>query len=92
MFGRVTLSLGVIDRFVVPDRAVVKQAGSNERYVFVYNSINKTVDRKVVVLGRRIDTKYELLTNLDRNAQVVVAGHTQLVDGNKVNVQDTDKK
>lgn len=41
MFGRVELSLGTARRVVVPDKAVVKQPGSGNHYVYV--------DRKSVV-------------------------------------------
>lgn len=86
MFGRITISLGVEERVVVPDRAIVKQQGSNERFVFVYNS-DGTVTRKVVALGRRMNDSYELLSGLEQEAQVVIAGQTRLLDGIKVDVE-----
>jgi len=86
MFGRITISLGTLSRVVVPDRAIIKQQGSNERYVFVYNSDN-TVTRKTVTLGRRINDRYELLSGLEKDVDVVVAGQTKLLDGAKVEVQ-----
>lgn len=36
MFARATLNFGTADNVVVPDLAIVKQAGSGDRYVYVY--------------------------------------------------------
>ncbi|MCD7971407.1 MAG: efflux RND transporter periplasmic adaptor subunit [Candidatus Azobacteroides sp.] len=87
MFGRITLSLGTVDHVVVPDQAIVKQQGTNERYVFVYNQ-DSTVTRQTVELGRRLDNRYEIVSGLKKDAQVVIAGQTRLLDGIKVEVQD----
>lgn len=38
MFARATLNFGTADNVVVPDLAIVKQAGSGDRYVYVYPS------------------------------------------------------
>lgn len=84
MFGRVTLNFGTKNHIVVPDMAIVKQAGSGERYIFVYK--DGKVFRKVVELGRRMNTEYELLSGIENNSQVVIAGQTKLADGISVNV------
>lgn len=85
MFGRVTLDFGNKEHVVVPDMAIVKQAGSGERFVYIYKE--GKVYRKVVELGRRMDTEYELVSGVENNAQVVIAGQTRLADGMEVNVQ-----
>lgn len=85
MFARATIDFGAKDHIVVPDRAVVKRAGSGDRFVYVYNN-DGTVSYIKVELGRHIDTVYEVLSGLDHNAQVVVAGQSRLSDGVKVNV------
>ena len=36
MFARVTLNFGTQEHVVVPDLAIVKRAGSGDRYVYVY--------------------------------------------------------
>lgn len=86
MFARVTLGFGTVDRVVVPDQAVVKQPGSGNKYVYVYNPSTQTVSYRQVELGRRIDNTYELIGGIDDGAQVVVSGQTQLADGIKVKV------
>lgn len=85
MFARATLNFGTQDNVVVPDLAIVKQAGSGDRYVFVYK--DGKVSHKKVELGRRMGTEYELKSGVDNNAQVVVAGQIRLVDGTEVEVE-----
>lgn len=85
MFARVTLSFGVLDRVVVPDRAIVKQVGSGERFVYVYK--DGKVSYNKVELGRRMDTEYELKSGVENGAQVVIAGQSRLADGIEVEVE-----
>ncbi|MDR3309473.1 MAG: efflux RND transporter periplasmic adaptor subunit [Tannerella sp.] len=85
MFARVILNFGTLNHVVVPDVAVVKQSGSGERYVFVYN--NGKVERRVVELGRRMSEEYELLSGIENNSQVVTAGQSRLIDGTEVEVE-----
>lgn len=84
MFARVTMSFGTKNHVVVPDMAVVKRAGSGDRYVYVYN--NGKVSYNKVELGRRMGTEYELISGVDNNSQVVIAGQTRLADGVEVEV------
>ena len=84
MFARVTMNFGTKNHVVVPDMAVVKRAGSGDRYVYVYN--NGKVSYNKVELGRRIGTEYELISGVDNNSQVVIAGQTRLADGVEVEV------
>ncbi len=86
MFARATVNYGTIDRVVVPDFAVVKRAGSGDRYVYVYK--DGKVSYNKVELGRRMDTEYELISGVDNNSQVVIAGQGNLADGVEVEVQN----
>lgn len=85
MFGRVMLELGSENHVVVPDRAVVKQPGSGNHYVYVYNS-DGTVSYNKVELGRRIGDSYELLSGVEPGSLVVTTGQTRLADGLPVEV------
>ena len=84
MFARVTMNFGTKNHVVVPDMAVVKRAGSGDRFVYVYN--NGMVSYNKVELGRRLGTEYELISGVENNAQVVIAGQTRLADGVEVEV------
>ena len=83
MFGRVRLNLGKADRVVVPDKAVVKQQGSGNHYVYVYNS-DGTVSFRQVELGQRLGDEYELLSGVEPGSQVVINGQSKLANGKKV--------
>jgi multidrug efflux pump subunit AcrA (membrane-fusion protein) len=69
----------------VPDRAVVKQQGSGNHYVYVYD--NGKVSYNKVELGRRIGDAYELLSGVPDGATVVIAGQSKLADGVEVEIQ-----
>ncbi|MDE6120599.1 MAG: efflux RND transporter periplasmic adaptor subunit, partial [Muribaculaceae bacterium] len=83
MFARVGLDLGTRQHVVVPDRAVVKQTGSGNKYVYVYK--NGTVSYNRVELGQRLGDSYELLAGVEGGDTVVVSGQSRLADG--VNVE-----
>ena len=85
MFARATLNFGIRDHVVVPDLAIVKRAGSGDRYVYVYK--DGKVSYNKVELGRRMDTEYELISGVDNNSQVVIAGQSKLADGVEVEVE-----
>ena len=84
MFARVTMNFGSKNHVVVPDMAIVKRAGSGDRYVYVYS--NGKVSYNKVELGRRMGTEYELVSGVDNNSQVVIAGQNRLADGVEVEV------
>lgn len=87
MFGRVTMNLGTQTRVVVPDKAVIKQQGSGEHYVYIYDPATKTVSYSKVILGQRLGNEYELISGVDAGSQVVVSGQSRLSNGKKVSLK-----
>lgn len=85
MFGRVEFNLGTRNNVVVPDRAVVKQTGSGNKYVYVLHGGNR-VSYNHVELGRRIDDSYEVLSGVADGDTVVISGQSRLADGVRVEV------
>lgn len=85
MYARVTMSYGTRKNIVVPDVAVVKQLGSGNRYIYVYNQ-DGTVAYKKVELGRRFGDKYEILSGIADGDVVVTSGQVALKDGIAVEV------
>lgn len=85
MFARVTLDQGHENRVVVPDRAVVKQTGSGNRYVYVYR--DGKVSYNKVELGRQVGNGYEIISGVNNGDTVVTAGQTRLADGVKVQLK-----
>ncbi len=86
MFARVKMNFGSNERPLLSDMAVLKQVGSNDRYVFVEK--NGIAVYTLVKLGVRIDDKYEILSGLNEGDRVIVQGNTNLIDGTQVEVVD----
>lgn len=84
MFGRVKLELGSANHVVVPDRAIVKQPGSANQYVYVYHDGKVSYNR--VELGQRLGNAYELLSGVEPGDTVVITGQTKLADGAPVEI------
>ena len=84
MFARVTFSYGVEQRIVISDRAIQKQSGSAERYVFVCK--NGEVQYRKVELGTRIGDMYEVLSGLEEDEVVAITGQNRLNTGVKVEI------
>lgn len=84
MFARVNMDLGTERNVVVPDRAIVKQSGSGNKYVYVYS--NGHVSYNKVELGQRLGTNYELISGIEDGDSVVISGQSRLADGVAVEV------
>lgn len=84
MFARVIMNYGSAEHIVVPDRAIVKQTGSGEKFVYVYKDGRVSFNR--VEIGQRLGETYELLSGVDSGADVVITGQSRLADGVEVNV------
>ena len=82
MFARVELNLGTMEHVVVPDKAVVKQPGSGNYYVYVFK--DGKVSYNQVQLGQRMGDKYELISGVESGSQVVVSGQSRLANGDAV--------
>lgn len=85
MFTRVTVNYGTNYRVVIPDSAVLKQVGSDDKYVYVLSEDN-TVSYTVVKLGARMGDKYEIISGIDDGATIVTTGQTRLKNNIKVDI------
>lgn len=83
MFAKAEIYFGNAESILVPSYAVLKQVGSNERYVFVYK--NGKAVRKVVQIGMVLDDMLEITSGLMVGDELIYQGHTSLLDG--MNVQ-----
>jgi len=86
MFARVTATFGTNHNVVVPDVAVVKQQGSGEHFIYVLNSDN-TVTYTKVELGRRMGSRYEILSGINEGDKIVTEGQVRLKNGVSVTVK-----
>lgn len=89
MFARVSVNHGTQENVVVSDRAVVKQTGSGNRYVYVLRGDKVSFNK--VELGTRTDSGYEIISGVVDGDTVVVAGQSRLADGVRVQL-NTKKK
>lgn len=85
MFARVEINLGKNMSVVIPDRAVIKQNGTNDKYVFIEK--DGIVDYRKIELGRRLGDTYEVISGIEEGENIVIEGYTKLVSGSKVKVK-----
>jgi RND family efflux transporter MFP subunit len=88
MYARAIFNLGNRNNVVVPDNAIVKQPGSGDRYVYVLQDDN-TVRYEKVMLGRRLDADYEVISGLKDGDKVAVTSLTKLKNEVSVRVVST---
>lgn len=84
MYARVTLNFGEHQSVVIPDVAVQKQAGSNDKYIYIVE--DGTARYRKVELGQRKDDQYEILSGIIAGDVVVTAGQNRLIDGSSVEI------
>lgn len=85
MYARVNLEFAKETAVVVPAVAVLQQIGTNRRYVFIHkNGIAKKIE---VEVGKRFDDQIEIISNsIKLGDELIVSGHSNLVDEAKVSV------
>lgn len=86
MFSRSVINMGNRESVMIPDVAIQRQIGTNERFVYVIK--NGVAERRVVTLGRQIGDKVEALSGVESGEQVAVTGLSKLEQGRAVEVQN----
>ncbi len=84
MFARVAFNFGEMPHVTVPDASVIKQTGSNDR--FVYTVVDGKAVYNTVRVGQRLNDKWEILSGINPGDVVVTTGQTKLVDGVAVEI------
>lgn len=84
MFARIELTMGKKSANLVPSLAVLKQTGTNDRYVFIYKD-GKAI-RKIVQIGRLYDDQIEVKSGIDPGENLIISGQRRLLDGTPVEV------
>lgn len=85
MFARVSLKLGMKEALIVPSVAVLKQTGTNERYVMLHED-GKARKVSVEIVNRYNDQLEIESAELQGGEQLIYTGHTELETGDPVNV------
>ena len=84
MYGKAVVNFGTKEHVVIPDQAVIKQAGSGDYFVYTYE--NGKVYYNKVELGRRLGNRYEVIAGVVPGSQVVIAGKEGLANEIEVEV------
>ena len=84
MFSRVTFNYGSENRVIVPDRAVIKQTGAADRYVYVCKD-GVSYYRKVI-LGQLIGNEYEVIEGLKPGEIVAITAQNRLNNGTEIQI------
>lgn len=85
MYARVHLDFGTKEALTVPDKAIVRQAGSGARYVYVFSG-GKAVYR-AVELGQQQGDLYEVISGLNAGDQVIISAPSNLKNGLSVKLR-----
>lgn len=85
MYAKVTVNFGKNNSVIIPDKAVVRQQGAGDKFVYILNEDN-TVTFKKVSLGVRLGNEYEVLSGVQEGDRVVTDGQLRIRDGVEVEV------
>jgi len=87
MFANVTIDLDKTEALVVPAISVMKEEGTNNRYIFINDD---GVAKKIPVrIGKRFNDKLEIISNEVREGmELIIAGQGKLLDGYNVNIKE----
>ena len=85
MYARVHLDFGAREALTIPDKAVVRQAGTGARYVYIFSE-GKAIYR-AVELGAQQGDYYEVLSGLNAGDQVIISAPSTLKNGLSVRVR-----
>ncbi len=85
MFGRTKFSMSSKDAIMVPDIAVQKQLGTDDRYVYVNN--NGVAERRAVSIGRLVGSKYDILSGIAAGEEVITTAFSRISNGTQIEIQ-----
>jgi RND family efflux transporter MFP subunit len=84
MFARTQFNMGSRKGVVVPDVAIQKQMGVNDRYVYVVK--DGAAERRVVTIGRQVGDKVEILSGVSEGESVAITSLSKIRNGSLVEV------
>jgi len=84
MFARTYLQFKSEQVVLVPTIAILKQTGTNERYMYINE--NGIARKRVVKPGSIFDDKTEILEGIKPGEEIIVTGQSRLTDGTKISI------
>ena len=79
MYARLSLDFGTRQALTISDKAIVRQAGSGIRYVYVGKAVYREVE-----LGELQDGRYEALSGIEPGEQLIISAPSRLKNGTAV--------
>ncbi len=86
MFARVKLNMGQAKILLIPTIAIIKQIGTNDKYVFV-NNRNRAAKR-IIKPGRVYDDQTEILKGLREGDELVIEGQNKLMENKPLSIKN----
>ncbi|MFC2096717.1 efflux RND transporter periplasmic adaptor subunit [Bacteroidota bacterium] len=84
MFAKLSLNFETTESFIIPANTVLKQQGTNQRFVFIES--DGIARKSVVVIGKRFNDMFEIISGLTENDNLIIAGQAKLMDQSRVKV------
>ena len=84
MFARTSLQLKSEQALLAPTISILKQTGTNERYVYINE--DGIARKRIVKPGSIFDDKTEILEGVMPGEEIVVTGQSRLTDGIKISI------
>ncbi len=85
MYGRTKFSMSTKDGILIPDIAVQKQLGTDDRYVYVNN--NGVAERRAVNIGNLIGSKYDILSGVEVGDEVITTAFSRISNGTEIEIK-----
>ncbi len=85
MFARATFAMRSKDGVMVPDVAVQKQIGTDDRFVYVNN--NGVAERRGVNVGRLVGDRYDILSGVEAGEQVITTAFSRISNGKAIEIK-----
>ncbi len=84
MFSRTELIFGKQQGIMVEDVAVQRQAGTNDKYVFL--AVNGKAERRDVKTGTQVGSRVEIVSGVNAGDLIISAGISRLMQGTEIEV------
>ncbi|MFR9523670.1 MAG: efflux RND transporter periplasmic adaptor subunit [Rikenellaceae bacterium] len=85
MFGRTKFAMRTKDGVMVPDVAVQKQIGTDDRYIYVNN--NGVAERRNVTTGRLVGSNFDILSGVAAGEEVITTAFSRISNGTAIQIQ-----
>ncbi len=85
MFARTKFAMRSKDGILVPDVAIQKQVGTDDRFVYINN--NGTAERRAVSIGRLVDSNYDILSGVAAGEEIITTAFSRISNGTAIQIQ-----